>query len=184
MVYNIARYGFFDLDATFSAAFILAMIGFINDQSDPPSALGEAFVVLRFLSEAGNLAAEQRLQDIQQSCLHVWPNNSTRYKQNDGCRQGPSGTPSTPSQPPQPRSHTPLAADDFGSLQEESRFLEPWMHPETASGAFDMQVGWNMDLLGEAEGIYSSFYDPTLPLTGVDYTDWVEIEKVFNGLNT
>lgn len=57
------------------------------------------------------------------------------------------------------------------------------MHPEMASGVFDMQGGWNMDLSGEAEGIYSSFYDPTLPLTGVDHTDWAEIEKVLNGLN-
>jgi hypothetical protein len=46
---------------------------------------------------------------------------------------------------------------------------------------FDMDVDWDMDLSGEAEGIYSSFHNPTLPLTGDDYIDWLEIEKVFSG---
>ncbi|KAI9040664.1 fungal specific transcription factor domain-containing protein [Aspergillus affinis] len=181
----IPRYGFFDLDATFSAAFILVMMGFVGDSESKLSpALEQAFVVLRFLSQAGNLAAEQRLQDILQSCLRVWPDHSTGDKQQESSNQAPAGTPSTPSRPPPAGSYTPLATDGFNSLQEESRLLEPWMHPEMASGVFDMQGGWNMDLSGEAEGIYSSFYDPTMPLTGVDYTDWVEIEKVLGGLNT
>ncbi|KAH8433109.1 Zn(II)2Cys6 transcription factor [Aspergillus melleus] len=181
----IPRYGFFDLDATFSAAFILVMMGFIGDsESKPPPPLDQAFVVLRFLSQAGNLAAEQRLQDILQSCLRVWPDHSTGDKQLDEGRQAPAGTPTTPSRAPPSGPFTPLATDGLNSLQEESRLLEPWMHPEMASGVFDMQGGWNMDLSGEAEGIYSSFYDPTMPLTGVDYTDWVEIEKVLGGLNT
>ncbi|KAK1144529.1 hypothetical protein N8T08_005402 [Aspergillus melleus] len=181
----IPRYGFFDLDATFSAAFILVMMGFIGDsESKPPPALDQAFVVLRFLSQAGNLAAEQRLQDILQSCLRVWPDHSTGDEQQGSSIQAPAGTPTTPSRAPPAGPYTPLATDGFNSLQEESRLLEPWMHPEMASGVFDMQGGWNMDLSGEAEGIYSSFYDPTMPLTGVDYTDWVEIEKVLGGLNT
>jgi proline utilization trans-activator len=31
----------------------------------------------------------------------------------------------------------------------------------------------------EADGIYSSFNDPHLPLTGVDQLDWEEMERVF-----
>ena len=52
---------------------------------------------------------------------------------------------------------------------------------DVPDAVFDMQGDWNLDLSGEAEGIYSSFHNPTLPLTGVDYIDWLEIEKVFNG---
>jgi hypothetical protein len=47
-----------------------------------------------------------------------------------------------------------------------------------------MEGDWGMDLTGEAEGIYSSFHNPIMPLTGVDYMDWLEIEKVINSEGT
>jgi hypothetical protein len=63
---------------------------------------------------------------------------------------------------------------------DESRLLEPWSHSGASDAVFDMEGDWGMDLTGEAEGIYSSFHNPILPLTGVDYVDWLEIEKVFS----
>lgn len=36
-----------------------------------------------------------------------------------------------------------------------------------------------MDLGAEMGGIYSSYNDPTLPLTGIDELDWAEVGKMF-----
>ncbi|CAI7657728.1 unnamed protein product [Penicillium glandicola] len=188
---TIPRYGFFDLDATFSAAFVLVMVGFLDkSQIQPPPALDKASKVLQFLSQSGNLAAERRLQDIAQSCSHVWPDHvfnanashgdaasrKTRaFAASPGSRQDTLLTSSD--SPP----YTAMASSSRGIHQDEIRLLEPWSDMDVPDAMFDMQGDWNLDLSGEAEGIYSSFHNPTLPLTGVDYTDWLEIEKVFNG---
>ncbi|KAJ6070067.1 hypothetical protein N7499_011954 [Penicillium canescens] len=188
---TIPRYGFFDLDATFSAAFVLVMVGFLDhSQTKPPLALDQAFEVLQFLSQAGNLAAERRLQDIAHSCSHVWPDyvfnaderqsgalsrQKGRFIAGSGSRQYPLATSSGGSLP------NDFASDGRNYHSDESRLLEPWSNIDFAGSMFDMDVDWDMDLSGEAEGIYSSFHNPTLPLTGVDYIDWLEIEKVFSG---
>ncbi|KAE8411759.1 hypothetical protein BDV36DRAFT_288448 [Aspergillus pseudocaelatus] len=202
---TIPRYGFFDLDATFSGAFVLVMMGLVDKARDqPPPALDQAFDVLRFLSRAGNLAAERRLQDITHSCLHIWPNHvlGTDREQDEevdggspsainlsslGPRVDATGPHSSaPALPPQPPpQYTAVATEGWEQDRDESRLLETWMHPDAANAMFDMQVDWdwNLDLSVEAEGIYTSFFDPSLPLTGVDHSDWLEIEKIFNGQN-
>ncbi|KAJ5773311.1 hypothetical protein N7457_008207 [Penicillium paradoxum] len=190
---TIPRYGFFDLDATFSAAFVLVMVGFLDKSpNQPPSALDQASKVLQFLSQSGNLAAERRLQDIAQSFSHVWPNHVF------DTTASPSDT------GPQAKAHTfaarlsdpgvhPLLGSSDGPVnmgvassaqrnhRDETSLLEPWSNMDGQDAMFDMQGDWNQDLSGEAEGIYSSFNNPTLPLTGVDYIDWLEIEKILNG---
>lgn len=180
------------------------MMGLIDKTRDqPPPALDQAFDVLRFLSRAGNLAAERRLQDITHSCMHVWPNHILGADRQQGeqvdsgslsaislSSLGPRGDASVPHTsasaiPPQPPQYTTVAAEGWEQGRDESRLLETWMHPDTANATFDMQVDWDwhLDLSVEAEGIYSSFFDPSLPLTGVDHLDWQEIEKIFNGQN-
>lgn len=67
---------------------------------------------------------------------------------------------------------------------DESQLLEPWANLLSTDTVFGKRDDWNIDLSGEAEDIYSSFNNPTLPLTGVDYMDWLEIEKVLNGPET
>lgn len=67
---------------------------------------------------------------------------------------------------------------------DESQLLEPWANLLSTDTVFGTRDDWNIDLSGEAEDIYSSFNNPTLPLTGVDYMDWLEIEKVLNGPET
>ncbi|OQE29255.1 hypothetical protein PENFLA_c004G04429 [Penicillium flavigenum] len=189
---TIPRYGFFDLDATFSAAFVLVMVGFLDkSQSQPPPALDQAYRVLQFLSQSGNLAAERRLQDIAQSYSHVWPSHSFNanvahsdagphertqtFAASPGSRQ--DGLMTCSGSPP----YMAVASSGRSDHQDEIRLLEPWSNMDVPDAMFDMQGDWNLDLSGEAEGIYSSFHNPTLPLTGVDYIDWLEIEKVFNG---
>ncbi|RSL94845.1 hypothetical protein CEP52_012423 [Fusarium oligoseptatum] len=72
-------FGYFDLDATFSAAFVLTMMGFVEgDLQEPPEGLKQAAEILKYLSNAGNSAAQRRLNDLKQFCLHVWsPTNMT-----------------------------------------------------------------------------------------------------------
>lgn len=191
----VARYGFFDLDATFSAAFVLVMAGFAeNVKEQPPPALDQAFQVLEFLSRAGNLAAEQRFHDIAQSCSHVWPNyvfqgapRGTQTREIGSAidraqravpRQGL--TRSSGLYPSAALPYASMAQDSGQYYPDESGLLESWNHDENSNGAFGIQGDWGFDLTGEAEGIYSSFHNPTMPLTGVDYMDWLEIEKVFS----
>ncbi|PYI00502.1 hypothetical protein BO78DRAFT_465280 [Aspergillus sclerotiicarbonarius CBS 121057] len=192
----IPRYGFFDLDATFSAAFVLVMMGFV-DKTQPPPAIAQAFAVLRFLIRAGNPAADRRLHDITQSCLHVWPNYTpaedadhrdlhpaaptARIPARISIRSGSPSTgsglaPPPPSPPPPPLPYTTAPSE----RNDESGLLEVWTHSGPGNVAFDMPEQWDMDLSGDAEGVYTSFYDPMLPLTGVDHLDWLEIEKLFD----
>ncbi|KAF7595024.1 hypothetical protein BBP40_007625 [Aspergillus hancockii] len=200
---TIPRYGFFDLDATFSTAFVLVMIGFLDQTQDqPPAALDQAFAVLGFLSRAGNLAAERRLQDISHSCLHVFPNYTLEAdrQQAENLNREPTSASDPNSSGPRVNASGPdttasviasqlspqgaaVASEGQGYDRDESRLLETWMHPDSTNVSFNMQMDWGLDLSIEAEGIYSSFYDPSLPLTGVDHLDWQEIEKVFNGQN-
>lgn len=168
------------------------MVGFLDkSQSQPPPALDQACNVLRFLSKSGNLAAERRLQDIAQSYSHVWPNHvfDANTSHSDAATRD---TTQTYTISPGPRQDALLASSDpppymtvassgRGDHQDEISLLEPWSNMDVPDAMFDMQGDWNLDLSGEAEGIYSSFHNPTLPLTGVDYIDWLEIEKVFNG---
>ncbi|CAG7930552.1 unnamed protein product [Penicillium olsonii] len=180
---TIPRYGFFDLDATFSAAFVLVMMGFSDkSQTRPSPALYQALDVLQFLSQSGNLAAERRLHDITQSCLHVWPNDvlMSDYSQTDSemRHEKQKSTPQADSQDPLLSSSELASQANWGSHQDEARLLEPLADINIPDAMFDMQGEWDLDLSGEAEGIYSSFHHPTLPLTGVDYIDWLEIEKV------
>ncbi|KGO42972.1 Transcription factor, fungi [Penicillium expansum] len=187
-----SRYGFFDLDATFSAAFVLVMVGFLDkSQSQPPPALDQASKVLQFLSRSGNLAAERRLQDIAQSYLHVWPDHvfDANASHSDVGSRDKTQTFAASPDSRQDALLTSLDAHPYMAMasssrsdhQDEIRLLEPWSNMDVPDAMFDMQGDWNLDLSGEAEGIYSSFHNPTLPLTGVDYIDWLEIEKVFNG---
>jgi proline utilization trans-activator len=166
------------------------MVGFLdNPQSQPPPALYQAFKVLQFLAQAGNQAAERRLHDITQSCLHVWPDHvfsastspnssvlvekTPTLRARADSRQNPLLTPSDP---------PPYMAMSFGrdGHRDEGRLLEPLSNMDIPDAMFDMQGEWDLDLSGEAEGIYSSFHNPTLPLTGVDYIDWLEIEKIIS----
>jgi hypothetical protein len=167
------------------------MVGFLDhSQRKPPLALDQAFEVLQFLSQAGNLAAERRLQDIAHSCSHVWPdyvfNPNERQSGALSRQKARSIAGSDSRQYPLATSSGYPVPNGFASggrdyHSDESRLLEPWPNIDFAGSMFDMDVDWDMDLSGEAEGIYSSFHNPTLPLTGVDYIDWLEIEKVFSG---
>lgn len=226
----IARFGFFDLDATFSAAFVLIMLKANNKESEkPPEDVYQACQILEYLSDSGNRAARRRLQDIRLFCARIWSVNCfanvghgrqessvpiiTRigeirdcHIQMDGslhsaptthARQGPSGSDlqspsytrhagqpnrSTARYHPReaPHSHLPqqsieLPAADITTDQDGSTYAVS-AHESIGSFTFsDIEK----EMLNEADGIYSCFNDPDLPLTGIDDADWTEMSRIF-----
>lgn len=199
MLTRVARFGFFDLDAIFSAAFILIMKGFIHGTKSPPAELRLAGEALGFLSREGNKAARQRLNDVMQLSSHVWSPQVVSDTWAGIRAQGPPGDPSLI------KFGTPTAEESIAALHRAQREADtsnqgqtqpfptladmpPW--DDGAAGQMDLDgdaaflgldltnsFGPELDLA--APGIYSSFNDPGLPLTGVDHLDWAEIEKMF-----
>ncbi|KAM0417131.1 hypothetical protein ACHAPT_012838 [Fusarium lateritium] len=185
---SIALFGYFDLDATFSAAFVLTMMGFVEgDLQEPPEGLKQAAEILKYLSNAGNSAAQRRLSDLKQFCLHVWsPTNMT-----DDWSWLKEGSVSSLDNSPANRQGVPgehLQADAMATWGPAAWIS--WQSSATAGNGedavhldFSASENFQMDLSHEAGDIYSSFNDPTLPLTGVDDVDWAEVGKMFHMRN-
>ncbi|KAM5356448.1 hypothetical protein ACJ41O_003094 [Fusarium nematophilum] len=183
---RLALFGYFDLDATFSAAFVLTMMGFVEgDLQEPPEGLKQAAQVLKYLSNAGNSAAQRRLHELKQFCAHVWsPTTMT-----DDWSWLKEGSVSSFDNSPDVR-QMPEVDDGGGTSQLQNPMgsfgaLGVWMPWQTVGGEacnldFSASENFQVDLSLEAGGIYSSFNDPTLPLTGVDDVDWAEIGKMFH----
>ncbi|KAH6695691.1 fungal-specific transcription factor domain-containing protein [Plectosphaerella plurivora] len=195
---QLARFGFFDLDATFSAAFILIMKGFIHGTKSPPAELRLAGEALGFLSREGNKAARQRLSDMMQLSSHVWSPQVVSDTWAGIRSQGPPGDPGLA------KFNVTSAEESIAALHRAQREADasnqgqqPFptladMPPWDDGGAGQMDLDGDAAFLGldltnsfgpeldlAAPGIYSSFNDPGLPLTGVDHLDWAEIEKMF-----
>jgi hypothetical protein len=184
-------FGYFDLDATFSAAFVLTMMGFVEgDLQEPPEGLKQAAEILKYLSNAGNSAAQRRLNDLKQFCLHVWsPTNMT-----DDWSWLKEGSVSSLDNSPANRQN--FSGDGDGNQNLQADAMTTWgptawiSWQSTATGGedavhldFSASENFQMDLSHEAGDIYSSFNDPTLPLTGVDDVDWAEVGKMFHMRN-
>ncbi|KAL2670751.1 hypothetical protein Neosp_014553 [[Neocosmospora] mangrovei] len=184
-------FGYFDLDATFSAAFVLTMMGFVEgDLQEPPEGLKQAAEILKYLSNAGNTAAQRRLNDLKQFCLHVWsPTNMT-----DDWSWLKEGSVSSLDNSPANRHN--FSGDAGGNPNLQADAMTTWgpaawiSWQSTAAGGedavhldFSASENFQMDLSHEAGDIYSSFNDPTLPLTGVDDVDWAEVGKMFHMRN-
>lgn len=206
--FTIARFGFFDLDATFSAALTLVMVGFIDGVEEiakMPAEFEQAVDVLQHLSEAGNMAAEQRLRDIRQFCSFIWPTGTASGlpvvmaggEQTDAPRSPVSSEQNRHSRPAQEMDRTSVVraaegttwatgqgdADNVGFGGERDNGEGSHIQDQSSTDYLvDFERGYNfMDLDTDADGIYLSFKDPNLPLTGVDQLDWAEMEKVFIG---
>ncbi|TID00344.1 putative transcriptional regulatory protein C3C7.04 [Colletotrichum higginsianum] len=198
---EIAPFAFFDLDAAFAAAFVLIMRGFAhkNDsQKPPPQELFQAIEFMEYLSQAGNNAAAQRLKDVRQFSAHVWVNVVAFDKDHD-VQMGESGEEAggVPHAGNTPGSVLPGQSDQQPSASQmplttptPSSSVPSWEGemfggPDADTYGADTLFGLNLDEnleqafgLEAAEGIYNSFNDPTLPLTGVDQLDWAELEKM------
>lgn len=184
------------------------MVGFIDGVEEiakMPAEFERAVDVLQHLSEAGNMAAEQRLRDIRQFCSFIWPTGTasgpplvtTGGEQTDASSSLVNSEQYRPSRPAQEVDRTSLVrategptwvtgqgdADNVGVVGERDNGEASHIQDQNATDYLvDFERGYNfMDLDTDADGIYLSFKDPNLPLTGVDQLDWAEMEKVFIG---
>lgn len=206
---HLAPFAFFDLDAAFSAAFVLIMRGFAhkNDsQKPPPPELQQAIDVLEYLSGAGNNAASQRLKEIRQFSAHVWASRFLPAEKDGDVPMTEAGAAPAPAPGGEPRAGTSAAAgtETTGQAQDGDAGSQAVLSPPDPS-PHSTQPSWDGEMFGrdsaepygndtlfgldldgslghdfglEAEGIFHSFNDPSLPLTGVDYLDWAELEKM------
>lgn len=205
--HDTALFGYFDLDATFSTAIVLMMMGFIdtNDSQKPPENLEQVVEVLQYLSSAGNTAAERRLTELKQFCRHVW----SPAELSEEWKFLNLGSLNQPTEPGKISTVAPnatvLSADSpfnlghsLGDVDDEPSHNNFWpetwdtwdnmssnQSPEDPMAVdtlnFNMDNSLQMDFTPEAANIYSSFNDPSLPLTGVNEVDWTEIGKMFKG---
>ncbi|KAI9162692.1 Proline utilization trans-activator [Paramyrothecium foliicola] len=183
------RFGYFDLDATFSAAFILVMFGFLDSKGDqvPPEGVRESARILRYLSKGGNRAAQRRLSELMQFCQHVWvpdPASEEWKWLSIEVTTAPSG-PSTSDQSGDPGSaggleQFRLMPDNYDGRAQLAD-LSTWT-PAQGSSTLDLNqfedIDWNLE--PDMRDIYESFNDPNLPLTGIDDADWATIGRMFN----
>lgn len=188
-----ALFGYFDLDATFSAAFILVMVGFVDDNLPKVSqGLKQAIKVLEYLSKAGNLVARRRLQEIEQFCLLIWP--STNIMDHFS---GPAvGSASNSGLDRNTRnlevnkisnsvSHDQQGNENIGCFLDlqnpapQDSYVPANTDSQNSSLEYGSSEDFFLDLSQEASYIHSSFNDPELTLTGVDDLDWAEVAKMF-----
>lgn len=182
-------FGCFDLDATFSAAFILVMKGFLesNDSRKPPPGLREAADLLRQLAAAGNRTAQKRLEELKQFCYNIWsPDSMSRewgWLREDGVAAHTAVDPAL-SLP----SGGAAGSLDFGtgsdtqtpSTNGDITGVPVWGNWELTNADTVNFEKFQMDLNMEMGDIYSCYNDPTLPLTGIDEVDWAEVGKMFS----
>lgn len=198
-----ARFGFFDLDATFSAAFILVMMGIIEGTSEQhlPPEIQAACDLLRFFTKAGNESARGRLEDVTRFCASIWRGNQSDFMNSSA----PGGESGNASQYPNAAANNADATGGFATgtrAQTSSDRAEPVPFQTTLSPP--LMPGWDnsfdpthamdstmhfapgsdvtedvvFDLAGDAECIYTSFNEPSWPLTGIDQNDWMEMERM------
>lgn len=190
---GIALFGYFDLDATFSAAFILVMMGFVDtsDLQKPPEGVSQAAGVLQYLADAGNSAAQRRLDELKHFCRRVWsPPSDTTVEWawlRSGSQDAAAMTVATMGITPPPV----YEASNLSAQQQQSStsgnlqagLQESWRNQTEHDQHADLDNFLNdlpMDLGAEMGGIYSSYNDPSLPLTGIDDVDWAQVGKMFS----
>jgi hypothetical protein len=160
-----------------------------NDPGKPPGELELAFEVLRYIAGAGNRVAEQRLEDLKHFCYLVWsPEVLTQWKwlEAEGEPRFAAASSAGHKTGPSPSSVHDASGEPDMLWQG---FLDEWPADSTALSSgnelgeslftFEFGESFEVDLDREAQGIYASFNDPALPVTGVDQVDWIEMEKMF-----
>jgi proline utilization trans-activator len=70
----LAKFGYFDLDAAVSAAFVFVLVESLQSTGSPRSGLHGirgATSILQYLVKYGNKAAEKRMSDVEHICQHL-----------------------------------------------------------------------------------------------------------------
>lgn len=161
-----AKFGFFDLDALFSAAFVFVLTEKITPrQPTDPSGIRSAVSLMDWLSTCGNKVATKRLADIYQMCSHLniildW--------------EGLAINPTPATEPEQKEGTMPWARSVAqASLQE---IVPAWQPAEPGQ---DLSIDMLSFSPGEMD--VAAFWDGGgLSLDGTFETDWQEFERIMS----
>lgn len=165
------------------------MMGFVDtiDLQKPPEGLSQAAGVLQYLADAGNSAAQRRLDELKHFCRRVWspPEGATaewawlREGKNDAIMSVAMMDMTPP--PLYESNDISQQSSNAGELQAGTQ--ETWRGQTQQDQHTDLDSFLNdfpIDLGAEMGGIYSSYNDPSLPLTGIDDVDWAQVGKMFS----
>lgn len=205
--FGAAVFGYFDLDATFSVAFTLIMTNATQTDSTSlrHAEVQKAISILQYMASHGNEAAEIRRKDIQQMCTAVWPSHvggdgslvgentdSPHYRTwsdsavpADGStsRNGPTGEHLLPMLRNETSNLAHGSAPRRQTYTDNLQYQNSPMHYSTVlawADGLNTLIPEDLEGLENAEGggILSMYNDPMLPLTGIDTSDWEEMENI------
>jgi proline utilization trans-activator len=158
---SAAKFGFFDLDALFSAAFVFVLAEKISPRTPTdPCGIRDAASLMGWLSASGNKAATKRLADIHQMCSHLgiavdW--------------QGPAITPTSAAQDVPRENAVPGVRLGGGG-----EVVSAWQ-PEHAG----REAEFGMLSFSPNELDLEAFWNGNdLSLDGTIETDWQEFERI------
>ncbi|KAF2716168.1 hypothetical protein K431DRAFT_279514 [Polychaeton citri CBS 116435] len=179
----LARFGFFDLDATFSAAFILVMTSILDGASGNalPNNIKLACDTLRYFSSSGNRAARQRLEDVAQFCSHIW-SIDVEVILGDGVSRADHSRSNENEFTPH-RNGLQQATGSSTELDPGGALYATTISPQDIAFDGDLTRSFHFDFEGDTDGIFSSFNNSDLILTGIDHADWMEMERILNQSN-
>lgn len=171
-----ANFGFFDLDAAFSVAFVFVLAETIYPKSHKHPGLHGiqgSLNIFRHLKERGNKAAANREADIRQMCDHV----GISLEHITNAHQTTAGT-SPVDNFPGFRVNTTSIRDLHDQQNAEGQYLmQDSLTPELLNSEHPLH--WVDDLVSgqNIPDLYSVYYSDSLPITGTVETDWEALER-------
>ncbi|CAH0047054.1 unnamed protein product [Clonostachys solani] len=168
----LAKFGFFDLDAIFSAAFVFVMAE-VTEHKAPmgPSELQTAVSLLDHLGKCGNKASMNRLLDIRQMCSRL----GIAIEISDTVMQISEESPA-PIQNDSNQANQSAAQHDSGT---SFTMMAPWSGLEgLVDGNFDVFSLNSTDIDSTTLGPWDD-----LILDGTVETDWEQFERATNSFS-
>ncbi|KAJ9661442.1 hypothetical protein H2201_006473 [Coniosporium apollinis] len=185
------KFGFFDLDATFSVAFVFVLVESIySSKGSDLFGIHGTLGIFHYLTQHGNRAASKRLADIEQMCDHLSiplelstaagrsaptephlnavaePHNGQRE---DTAARWPNGQEQAPDMERLVPLEEPMSLDWYQPLEPVFPQQIPYPVEDTAIGD---------NFFGEGtHDVYSLYYNNDLALTGAVESDWEELER-------
>lgn len=178
-----APFGFFDLDALFSVAFVFVLAESVpSDIGSRQGAhdLKTAMEIFDYLGERGNKASLQRKMEIEQMCNHI----GVSVQENNNVTSPLRIRSSSRQQvaiPPQPginqTSHATIR-DVEQNLDDSSGYLDPSLQISERPPRWENDINLDDTFSGsDPRDVYTIYQSNDLMLSGSVELDWEELER-------
>lgn len=191
----LATFGYFDLDATVSAAFVFVLVESLHTGSSTHSGrqgIRGAVEILQYFSSHGNKAADRRLLDVEQICQHLDISLETTtapaspaavVEESSIAPDSTVNNDATHSLPPVDITTEALLPHSVVPTEGgvDSDWREALIFSQDPHGLYDgLELGnftvSDEAIFGNLSGFHLDFGDDFM-LTGADETDWEEFER-------